>query len=191
MTIPSERAKMKNGPRMQRRRLLKWMFTGIVAPVSVPVMAFLKLPPQSPRAEDHIAKLEKAKSEWRKLLPEDAYTVLFEERTEARFTSPLDKEKRQGSYVCAACYLPLFSSKAKYDSGTGWPSFFEPIEGHVGTKRDYRMIIPRIEYHCIRCGGHQGHLFDDGPPPTRQRWCNNGVALRFVPEGEPLPTLRS
>jgi peptide-methionine (R)-S-oxide reductase len=119
------------------------------------------------------------------------YAVLFEERTEAPFTSPLDREKRQGTFVCAACCLPLFSSKAKFDSGTGWPSFYEPIKGRAGTKRDYWLILPRTEYHCIRCGGHQGHVFDDGPPPTGQRWCNNGVALKFVPEGQSLPQLRT
>ena len=140
---------------------------------------------------EHVAKLEKSTSEWRKLLPPDAYGVLFEERTEPPFTSPLNNEKRQGTFICAACYLPLFSSKAKFDSGTGWPSFFEPIAGRLGTKRDFKLILPRTEYHCIRCGGHQGHVFNDGPPPTGQRWCNNGVALRFVPEGEALPPLRT
>ena len=113
--------------------------------------------------------------------PARGVPVLFEERTEPAFSSPLDKEKRQGTYVCAACYLPLFSSKAKFDSGTGWPSFYEPIKGRLATKRDYWLVVPRTEYHCIRCGGHQGHVFNDGPPPTGQRWCNNGVALKFVP----------
>ncbi|HLE19877.1 MAG TPA: peptide-methionine (R)-S-oxide reductase, partial [Vicinamibacteria bacterium] len=92
-------------------------------------------------------------------------------------------------FICAACFLPLFESAAKYDSGTGWPSFFQPIPGHLGTKRDFKLIFPRTEYHCIRCGGHQGHVFKDGPPPTGQRWCNNGVALKFVAEGEELPPL--
>jgi len=124
---------------------------------------------------EHVAKLEKSTSEWRKLLPPDAYGVLFEERTEPPFTSPLNNEKRQGTFICAACYLPLFSSKAKFDSGTGWPSFFEPIAGRLGTKRDFKLILPRTEYHCIRCGGHQGHVFNDGPPPT----------------GEALPPLRT
>jgi peptide-methionine (R)-S-oxide reductase len=128
-------------------------------------------------------------SEWRKRLPPEAYGVLFEEDTEAPGSSPLDKEKRAGTYVCAACGLPLFESSAKYDSGTGWPSFFRAIEGRVATKRDFALILPRTEYHCARCGGHQGHVFGDGPPPTGQRYCNNGVALRFVPEGEPLPPL--
>ena len=126
-------------------------------------------------------KLEKDKAEWRKLLPAEAYRVLFESRTERPFTSPLNDEKRPGTYVCAACYLPLFTSKAKFDSGTGWPSFYEPLAGRLGLKRDFWLILPRTEYHCLRCGGHQGHLFRDGPLPTRQRWCNNGVALRFLP----------
>lgn len=141
--------------------------------------------------DDKISKLEKPKEEWRKLLDKDAYQVLFEEATERAFTSPLNKEKQEGSYICAACYLPLFESKAKFDSGTGWPSFYEPIEGRMVSKKDYKLILPRTEYHCIRCGGHQGHVFNDGPPPTGQRWCNNGVALRFVPKGEELPPLRT
>jgi peptide-methionine (R)-S-oxide reductase len=140
---------------------------------------------------EKIGKLEKSKAEWRKLLPPEAYSVLFEERTEPPFSSPLDKEKRRGTFVCAACYLPLFSSNAKFDSRTGWPSFYEPIGGRMGTKRDYWLVLPRTEYHCIRCGGHQGHVFNDGPPPTGQRWCNNGLALKFVPEGDVLPALRT
>ena len=136
-------------------------------------------------------KLQTPQAEWRALLPPEAYEVLFEAQTEQPFTSPLNGEKRNGAYVCAACFLPLFESSAKYDSGTGWPSFFRAIEGHMATKRDFKLIWPRTEYHCARCGGHQGHVFDDGPPPTGQRWCNNGVALQFVPQGEPLPPLRS
>ena len=143
-----------------------------------------------PTTSGKIEKLEKPKSEWKTILARDAYGVLFEERTERAFSSPLDKEKRPGTFVCAACYLPLFTSDTKFDSGTGWPSFYKPIEGSVGTKRDYWLVVPRTEYHCIRCGGHQGHVFNDGPPPTGQRWCNNGLALKFVPKGEPLPALR-
>jgi peptide-methionine (R)-S-oxide reductase len=136
-----------------------------------------------------VEKLELPKSEWRKRLSPQAYGVLFEEDTERAGSSPLDREKRPGTYLCAACMLPLFESSAKYDSGTGWPSFFQPIRGHVATKTDYKILVPRTEYHCARCGGHQGHVFEDGPPPTGLRYCNNGVALRFVPEGEPLPPL--
>ncbi|MPZ16638.1 MAG: peptide-methionine (R)-S-oxide reductase MsrB [Luteitalea sp.] len=136
------------------------------------------------------AMLTKSKAEWRKLLPEGAYRVLFEEGTERSFSSPLDNEKREGTFVCAACFLPLFESDTKFDSRTGWPSFVRPIDGSVETKSDYKLIFRRTEYHCTRCGGHQGHVFDDGPPPTGQRWCNNGVALKFVPKGEPLPALR-
>lgn len=138
-----------------------------------------------------VAKLNKPRTEWRSLLPAEAYAVLFEEATERPGSSPLNQEKRPGTFVCAACYLPLFESAAKFDSGTGWPSFFRPIPDHIETKKDYTLIFPRTEYHCARCGGHQGHVFDDGPPPTGQRWCNNGVALTFIPDGEPLPALRT
>jgi peptide-methionine (R)-S-oxide reductase len=135
--------------------------------------------------------ISKTREEWRKLLDEDQYQVLFEEATERPWSSALNNEKRDGTYICAACYLPLFSSQAKFDSGTGWPSFFQPIETNVGTKRDWKLVLPRTEYHCARCGGHQGHVFKDGPKPTGERWCNNGVALSFVVDGEALPELRS
>jgi len=128
-----------------------------------------------------IEKIHRTAAEWRQLLTPEQYHVLREEGTERPFTSPLNDEKRKGEFVCAGCELPLFSSGMKYDSGTGWPSFFTSIEGHLETKKDFKLIWPRTEYHCARCGGHQGHVFNDGPPPTGQRWCNNGVALRFVP----------
>ncbi len=134
--------------------------------------------------------LEKSAAEWRKLLPPKVYGVLFEENTERSFSSPLNDENREGLFICAACQLPLFESATKYDSGTGWPSFWAPIEGHVATRKDYRLLFPRTEHHCARCGGHQGHLFKDGPKPTGQRWCNNGLALQFVPTGTKLPELR-
>ncbi len=117
---------------------------------------------------------------WKRELPQAAYRVLFEEDTERAFTSPLNDEHRPGLFVCRACELALFTSEMKYDSGTGWPSFVTVIPGHLATKTDYQLIWPRIEYHCVKCGGHQGHVFDDGPPPTRERWCNNGIALRFI-----------
>jgi peptide-methionine (R)-S-oxide reductase len=108
--------------------------------------------------------------------------VLRREATERAGSSPLNDEKRTGTFLCAGCGRPLFRSDAKYESGSGWPSFFAPLPGAIGTKRDFRLIWPRTEYHCANCGGHQGHLFDDGPQPTGQRYCNNGVALRFVPD---------
>lgn len=136
-------------------------------------------------------KLEKTAREWQQLLGRERYAVLFQEATEPSGSSPLNTEKRAGTFVCAACYLPLFDSSAKYESGTGWPSFFQPLKPEqLGTRRDYRMIIPRTEYHCARCGGHQGHVFTDGPRPTGLRYCNNGLALRFVPAGQSLPVLR-
>ena len=136
------------------------------------------------------AKSVKSHSAWRDLVAPEAYGVLFEEGTERPGSSALNTEKRRGTFVCAACHTPLFIADAKYESGTGWPSFFRPIEGNVETKRDFKLLLPRTEYHCARCGGHQGHVFGDGPAPTGQRYCNNGVALRFVPEGEPLPPVR-
>ena len=138
-----------------------------------------------------ITPLDKAASAWRALLAPEAYAVLFEDDTERANSSPLNHEKRDGTFVCAACYLPLFNSQDKFDSGTGWPSFTQPIAGHTAFSRDFKLIIPRTEYHCARCGGHQGHMFDDGPPPRGERWCNNGVALRFIPTTENLPALRS
>jgi peptide-methionine (R)-S-oxide reductase len=138
-----------------------------------------------------IDKLTKPHAEWHEVVSPQQYAVLFEEGTERAFTSPLNEEKRAGTYICAACNLPLFTSDAKFDSGTGWPSFTHPIEGHLETKRDFKLIWPRTEYRCSRCGGHQGHVFSDGPAPTGQRWCNNGVAVRFIPAGEPLPPLRT
>lgn len=129
-------------------------------------------------------------TEWRTLLSPMAFAVLFEEATEPPFSSPLDGEYSAGTYVCAACFQPLFSSETKYDSRTGWPSFFDALPGAMGTKVDYLLGYPRVEYHCSRCGGHQGHVFDDGPRPTGKRWCNNGVALRFIPQGQDLPALR-
>jgi len=175
---------------MQRRHFLRQCGTLVVAWLLRPAWA------RSEQAEataqsGTITKLDKPLSAWRALLPSQAYAVLFEEATERPFSSPLNNEKRKGTFLCAACYLPLFESGAKFDSGTGWPSFYQPIDGHVGKKTDYKLIVRRTEYHCIRCGGHQGHVFDDGPPPTGERWCNNGLALQFVPTDEPLPALRT
>jgi len=135
--------------------------------------------------------LKKTRAEWKSLLPPERYAILFEEDTEPPHTSPLNREKRDGTFVCAACFLPLFDADRKYDSGTGWPSFWDARPGALGTKRDFKLVWPRTEYHCVRCGGHQGHVFDDGPRPTGLRYCNNGLALQFVPRGEALPALRT
>lgn len=129
-----------------------------------------------------IEPLELSEAEWKKRLTPAQFDVLREEGTERAGTSPLNFEKRKGRYHCAGCELALFSSETKYESGTGWPSFYAALPGAVGYKTDFKLILPRTEYHCARCGGHQGHRFNDGPPPTGQRYCNNGVALKFVPE---------
>lgn len=124
-------------------------------------------------------KVTHTDAEWRRLLPPESYQVLRHAATEPAFSSPLDEEKRSGVYSCLGCNLPLFSSKTKYDSGTGWPSFWAPLVNVVETKKDYDLVIPRTEVHCRRCEGHLGHVFDDGPKPTGLRYCMNGVALRF------------
>ena len=127
-------------------------------------------------------RLKFTKEEWRKRLDPDQFHVLREEGTERPGASPLNNEKRPGIFACVACGLPLFTSEMKYESGTGWPSFFTTIPGAFETSTDFKLILPRTEYHCARCGGHHGHIFDDGPPPTGKRWCNNGVALKFIPK---------
>lgn len=128
-----------------------------------------------------IEKLNLSDAEWRKRLTPERYHVLRKEGTERPFSSPLNDEKRKGIYHCAGCDLALFESETKFDSGTGWPSFFRPIANTLGTKTDYWLLYPRTEYHCARCGGHQGHVFEDGPKPTGLRYCNNGLALTFKP----------
>lgn len=129
-------------------------------------------------------------TDWRQVLPTDAWRVLFKEATEPSHSSVLNQEKREGVFVCAACHRPLFSAATKYESGTGWPSFFAALPEAIETREDRSFFMRRTEYHCADCGGHQGHVFDDGPPPTGLRYCNNGLALRFVPAGTPLPTRR-
>ena len=132
---------------------------------------------EPPRASDTV---ELSVDEWRERLTPMAFDVLRKEATERPGTSPLNDEKRDGLFVCAGCELPVFTSAMKYDSGTGWPSFFTTIPGAFNTKKDFKLVWPRTEYHCARCGGHHGHVFSDDPKPTGQRWCNNGVALKFL-----------
>ena len=133
------------------------------------------------KTETAITRIVKSDKEWRSLLTPQQYKVLRQAGTEPAFSSPLNDEKRAGTFVCAACALSLFTSEMKFDSGTGWPSFFTTLPGAVETSLDLKFIYPRREYHCARCGGHQGHVFKDGPQPTGERWCNNGLALKFIP----------
>lgn len=163
---------------MKRRSFLGLIGLGGLAAV-VPGMVHARPELKLTRSPD-IEPLELSAEEWRERLTSEQYAVLREEDTEPAGSSPLDKEYGEGEYHCAGCDLLLFTSAMKYDSGTGWPSFFEHVEGHLLTKTDYYLVFPRTEYHCARCGGHQGHVFEDGPQPTGLRWCNNGVALKFV-----------
>lgn len=167
---------------MNRRNFFKHL-AGLLFLIAIPAIA--------KEVSAAMKPLIKSKQAWRALLPADRYAVLFEEATEPSRSSALDHEKRSGSFVCAACFLLLFDAKQKFDSGTGWPSFWQALPDAVATRTDFKLIWPRTEYHCARCGGHQGHLFKDGPKPTGLRYCNNGLALEFVPEGMPLPALRT
>ena len=157
-----------------RRTALAWLGAGAGA-------TFLAACGSS-AAEAKTFKVSYSEAEWKKRLTPAQYYILREEGTERPFTSPLDKEKRKGVFTCAGCGNRLFSSDTKFDSGTGWPSFWQPIDsGAVGFSTDFKLGYPRREVHCADCGGHLGHVFDDGPRPTGKRYCMNGVAMKFIP----------
>ena len=159
---------------MFRREFLKLL--GVTATLTVvPKITFAVV------TEADQAKFDLSKEQWKQRLTPQQYHILRNAGTERPHSSALNDEKRKGEFRCAGCDLSLFTSDMKYDSGTGWPSFFQAIDEHVETSIDFKLIYPRTEYHCKRCGGHQGHVFSDGPQPTGKRWCNNGLALRFVP----------
>ncbi|MDH5612125.1 MAG: peptide-methionine (R)-S-oxide reductase MsrB [Gammaproteobacteria bacterium] len=162
---------------MNRRKFITLAGLGLAA---LPLLASRTLANKD-NSSMKFVKIVKTDEEWKKILTPEQYHILRDEGTEPPRSSPLNNEKRQGVYVCAACESPLFNSEMKFDSGTGWPSFFTSLPGAMETKTDFKMIYPRTEYHCAHCGGHHGHLFKDGPKPTGERWCNNGLALKFIP----------
>ena len=162
---------------MTRRQLFSWLSSlGLGAVVLGRDAVAQSAVPGAPKIE----ALTLTDAQWKARLTPAQYQVLRHEGTEPPGSSPLDGEKRKGVFHCAGCELALFTSAMKFDSGTGWPSFFTSLPGAVATSRDFKLILPRTEYHCARCGGHQGHVFDDGPAPTGKRYCNNGVALKIV-----------
>ena len=164
---------------MNRRMVLAGL--AAVAAAAVAGGGALALRPRRQAAAAGAFEIEKTEAEWRQLLTPEQYAVLRQAHTEAPFTSPLNDEHRKGIFACAGCSLPLYDAAAKFDSGTGWPSFFQPLPQAIATSTDESWLGTRIEVHCRRCGGHLGHVFDDGPPPTGLRYCMNGVALTFTP----------
>lgn len=155
-----------------RRRFLGWL----AASAALPALAAC-----GSDAEAKAFPISYSKAEWRKRLTAEQFHILREQGTERPFTSPLDKEHRKGTFVCAADGNALFASTTKFDSGTGWPSFYQPLRGGVGSSTDFKVGYPRTEVHCAKCGGHLGHVFDDGPKPTGKRYCMNGDAMLFKP----------
>ena len=160
---------------MNRRTVL----VGLAAVVAVGGAA-LGFRPRPPASAGETFEIEKTEAEWRRLLTPEQFAVLRQHATEPPFSSPLNDEHRKGIFACAGCDLPLYASEAKFDSGTGWPSFYQPLPNAIGTSTDQSWLGTRTEVHCRRCGGHLGHVFDDGPPPTGLRYCKDGVAHKFV-----------
>ncbi len=176
---------------MKKRTLLKVLFGAVTVPAATlgyrSIMAgsptdSSATDPKEPSVSNiqPTDKVELTKAEWKEKLTPAQFHILRKHGTERPFSSPLNDEKRAGIYACVGCDLPLFTSDTKFDSGTGWPSFYDGIPNNIGTSTDYKLIVPRTEYHCARCGGHHGHVFNDGPQPTGLRYCNNGVALKFL-----------
>jgi len=163
-------------PLITRRNLL------LAGAAGCAVLAAARIRPWSAARATESFEITHSDTEWRAMLTPEQFAVLRREGTERPFTSPLNTEHRPGTFACAGCALPLFSSETKFDSGTGWPSFWRPLEGAVATTEDRTLGMSRTEVHCERCGGHLGHVFDDGPPPTGQRYCMNGVAMTFTPK---------
>jgi peptide-methionine (R)-S-oxide reductase len=158
--------------RTDRRSVLAWLGAGI----ALPVLAGCGSP-----AEAKAYRIAYTDTEWRRRLRPAVYRILRQEGTEPPFSSPLDREKRRGTFLCAGCDNELYSSTTKFESGTGWPSFYRPLPGAIGQSTDFKLGYPRKEVHCADCGGHLGHVFDDGPPPTGLRYCMNGLAMKFRP----------
>ncbi|ACK70211.1 methionine-R-sulfoxide reductase [Gloeothece citriformis PCC 7424] len=163
---------------MKKRHFL---YTGFSAIGTVGLASFIPGKTQAMASSKQKFEITKTEQEWRKLLTPEQFYVLRQQGTERAYSSPLDKQYKKGIYHCAGCNLPLFSSQTKFNSGTGWPSFYAPLSGAIGTSVDRAFFMTRIEVHCRRCGGHLGHVFNDGPAPTGKRYCLNGVALKFVP----------
>lgn len=166
---------------MLTRRKILLGTAGVAAIAAVGAGLIKRKGSEATAATDHKFEVTKSPEEWRKVLTREQYAVLRDHDTERAWTSPLNKEKRNGMFACAGCDLPVFKSETKFESGTGWPSFYAPVDGSIGMERDNSWGMAREEVHCSRCGGHLGHVFNDGPKPTGLRYCINGVSLKFIP----------